>query len=86
MKAITEQDTIASSNEVILGVLSSILDGTNNSWRYNVYCRKTSLEGVETIDRDDLKFNVTFGDFDELSLCYASTNCKTFSKGSKVRA
>ena len=65
LKAITEQDIIVSFNEVILGVLSSILDGTNNSWRYNVYCRKTSLEGVETIDRDDLKFNVTFGDFDE---------------------
>ena len=65
LKAITEQDIIVSFNEVILGVLSSILDGTNNSWRYNVYCRRTSLEGVETIDRDDLKFNVTFGDFDE---------------------
>ena len=65
LKAITEQDIIVSFNEVILGVLSSILDGTNNSWRYNVYCRKTSLEGVETIDRDDLKFNVTFGNFDE---------------------
>ena len=65
LKAITEQDIIVSFNEVILGVLSSILDGTNNSWRYNVYCRETSSEGVETIDRDDLKFNVTFGDFDE---------------------
>ena len=65
LKAITEQDIIASFNEAILGVLSSILDGTNNSWRYNVYCRKTSLEVVETIDRDDLKFNVTFRDFDE---------------------
>lgn len=40
MKAITEQDTIASSNEVILGVLSSILDETKNSWQYNVYFRK----------------------------------------------
>ena len=40
MKAITEQDIIASTNEVILGVLSSILDETKNSWRYNVYFRK----------------------------------------------
>ena len=38
---------------------------------------------VEIVDKYDLKFNVTFGDFDALSLCYASTNCKTFSKGSK---
>ena len=58
LKAITEQDIIVSFNEVILDVLSSILDGTNNSWRYNVYCRKTSLEGVETIDRDDLKCHI----------------------------
>ena len=65
LKAITEQDIIVSFNEVILGVLSSILDGTNNSFGYNVYCRKTSLEVVETVDKDDLKCNVTFGDFDE---------------------
>lgn len=42
IKAITEQDIIASSNEVILGVLSSILDETKNGWRYNVDFKKIS--------------------------------------------
>ena len=34
LKGISEQVIIASFNEVILGVLSSISDGTKNSWRY----------------------------------------------------
>ena len=51
LKAITEQDIIVSFNEVVLGVLSSILDGTNNSLRSNVNCRKTSLKLLKLLTK-----------------------------------
>ena len=65
LKAVTEEDIIASFNEVILDTLSSILNGSKNSWQYNVYRGKASLGVDERFDKNDLKFNVPFGDFDE---------------------
>ena len=68
---LTESDIDTSFNNVILGTLSSILDGSKYSWRYNVFKGKfTAQEMSMTMDRKDLKFNIVFGDFDEAQSYY----------------
>ncbi|XP_068678632.1 uncharacterized protein [Montipora foliosa] len=66
IQAITEEDIASCFNGIIKSHLAEILRGSKESWRHKVFNGGISSEGEESIiGRKDLKFNVTFGDFEE---------------------
>lgn len=60
MHAITKEYIVACFNDVILSTLTGILSGSKASWRHS------TLNGQmeEEVTKEELKYNVTFGDFD----------------------
>ena len=63
--AITEEDITCTFHDVIKDHLSEILTGSKESWRHKIFNGNIFSEGEEPVGKQDLKFNVWFGDFEE---------------------
>jgi len=68
--AVTEEDITFSFNAVIKNQLSEILRGSKDSWHHKIFNGHIFSEGEELIEKQDLKFNVCFGDSEESQTYY----------------
>ena len=63
---ISKKEIASCFDNVINGHLSEVLSGTKESWRHEIFHgRILSDRDKEMLEREDLKFNVLFGDFEE---------------------